>query len=249
LNWFKFRPEDPQIGRFWQVDLLATDYPHNSTYAFSENKVIRHVELDGLEAVPVYPNPTAELFKSTGFHHNPGPEESFEIGGKLLKLAGEAFLKASLIVAPVEELLIGGLTGLGLKAEGLLTRPQGISSKQFGELSKILKDKVGDVGDNIYVHGSRAKGTAKETSDIDIGVGVSEEKFNMLLEKAFGTPNIGSAKERTMQHAMKTGKIQAGEAKLTQTRKQIEDILGMNADISIIRQGSQFDKGPKIFIK
>ena len=51
LNWFKYRPEDPQIGRFWQVDLLATDYPHNSTYAFSENKVIRHVELDGLEAV------------------------------------------------------------------------------------------------------------------------------------------------------------------------------------------------------
>jgi RHS repeat-associated protein len=47
---FKYRMDDPQIGRFWQVDPLADKYEYNSTYAFSENKVTSHVELEGLEA-------------------------------------------------------------------------------------------------------------------------------------------------------------------------------------------------------
>lgn len=48
---FKYRMDDPQIGRFWQIDPLADKYVHNSTYAFSENKVIAHVELEGLESM------------------------------------------------------------------------------------------------------------------------------------------------------------------------------------------------------
>lgn len=53
LNWvqFKWRNHDPQIGRFVEIDPLAEEYEYNSTYAFSENKVINHVELEGLEAV------------------------------------------------------------------------------------------------------------------------------------------------------------------------------------------------------
>jgi RHS repeat-associated protein len=50
---FKWRMHDPQIGRFWQVDPLSDKYVYNSTYAFSENKVTSHVELEGLEAVIV----------------------------------------------------------------------------------------------------------------------------------------------------------------------------------------------------
>jgi YD repeat-containing protein len=47
---FKWRMDDPQIGRFWQTDPLANDYVYNSTYAFSENKVTSHIELEGKEA-------------------------------------------------------------------------------------------------------------------------------------------------------------------------------------------------------
>ena len=55
LNWvqFKWRNHDPQIGRFIEIDPLSDDYEYNSTYAFSENKVISHVELEGLEAAAV----------------------------------------------------------------------------------------------------------------------------------------------------------------------------------------------------
>ncbi|MFL9483447.1 RHS repeat-associated core domain-containing protein, partial [Chitinophagaceae bacterium LWZ2-11] len=53
LNWvqFKWRNHDPQIGRFIEIDPLAEDYEYNSIYAFSENKVTNHVELEGLESV------------------------------------------------------------------------------------------------------------------------------------------------------------------------------------------------------
>jgi len=53
LNWiqFKWRNYDPQIGRFIEIDPLSNKYVYNSTYAFSENKVTAHVELEGLESV------------------------------------------------------------------------------------------------------------------------------------------------------------------------------------------------------
>ncbi|WP_420983669.1 HYD1 signature containing ADP-ribosyltransferase family protein [Chitinophaga sp. 30R24] len=53
LDWygFKYRNHDPQIGRFIQIDPLADKYVYNSTYAFSENKVTSHVELEGLESI------------------------------------------------------------------------------------------------------------------------------------------------------------------------------------------------------
>jgi RHS repeat-associated protein len=47
---YKYRMHDPRLGRFLSIDPLASDYPHNSPYAFSENRVIASVELEGLEA-------------------------------------------------------------------------------------------------------------------------------------------------------------------------------------------------------
>jgi len=46
---FKYRVHDARIGRFLSVDPLAPDYPWNSPYAFSENDLIRAIELEGLE--------------------------------------------------------------------------------------------------------------------------------------------------------------------------------------------------------
>jgi hypothetical protein len=46
---YTFRMHDPRIGRFFATDPLFADYPHNSPYAFSENRVIDGVELEGLE--------------------------------------------------------------------------------------------------------------------------------------------------------------------------------------------------------
>lgn len=124
--------------------------------------------------------------------------------------------------------------------------PQGISQEQFSNASKLLRDRVGDISGDIVVQGSRAKGTAKPTSDIDIALRVSGDKFDSLINQYFKTPNPGSAKERTMLHAIETGKIQAGEAKLSGLRKELQEIFGMEVDISIIKQGGAFDNPPFI---
>ena len=68
LNWvqFKWRNHDPQIGRFIEIDPLSEKYVYNSTYAFSENKVTAHVELEGLESVGIsdIQNPFVKAFLS-----------------------------------------------------------------------------------------------------------------------------------------------------------------------------------------
>ena len=48
---FQFRMHDPRTGRFFSVDPLYKNYPHNSSYAFSENRVIDGIELEGLEYI------------------------------------------------------------------------------------------------------------------------------------------------------------------------------------------------------
>ena len=125
------------------------------------------------------------------------------------------------------------------------TLPQGISNEQFGAASKLLKQN-NSFGGEIVVQGSRANGTAKPQSDIDIAIRVSSNKFDELIEMYFKTPNPGSAKEKTMLHAIKTGKIQSGEAGLRPLRKELEEIFGIEVDISIIKIGGEFDNPPFI---
>ena len=47
---FKYRMADVRIGRFFATDPLEKDYPWNSPYAFSENRLIDAIELEGLES-------------------------------------------------------------------------------------------------------------------------------------------------------------------------------------------------------
>src|SRR5574343_385541 len=48
---YTYRMHDPRLGRFFAIDPLAKQYPYNSSYAFSENRVIDAVELEGLEQI------------------------------------------------------------------------------------------------------------------------------------------------------------------------------------------------------
>jgi RHS repeat-associated protein len=46
---YTFRMHDPRVGRFFTRDPMEKSYPWNSPYAFSENRVIDGVELEGKE--------------------------------------------------------------------------------------------------------------------------------------------------------------------------------------------------------
>jgi RHS repeat-associated protein len=54
---YTFRMHDPRLGRFFATDPLEAWFPHNSPYAFSENRMIDGVELEGSEhdgMIPYY---------------------------------------------------------------------------------------------------------------------------------------------------------------------------------------------------
>ncbi len=59
---YKYRMHDPRIGRFFAVDPLTKDYPWNSPYAFSENRLIDAAEFEGLEKI-IYTTRSKELFQ------------------------------------------------------------------------------------------------------------------------------------------------------------------------------------------
>jgi hypothetical protein len=122
--------------------------------------------------------------------------------------------------------------------------PQGLSREQFSALGSRLRAGAGQYGDDIRVQGSRATGRARPDSDIDIAIRVPADRFDAILRERFKTPSAGSAKERTMQHAAQTGKIQSGELGLRGLRKELERELGKEVDISVIRVGGEFDRGP-----
>ncbi|MBT1699249.1 hypothetical protein KK083_20295 [Fulvivirgaceae bacterium PWU4] len=82
LGWdsFKWRNHMPDIGRFFNIDPLASKYVYNSPYAFSENQVIAHVELEGLEKYPI--NTTNPLSTMAD-----GMRQYFKAAGSLLDRA------------------------------------------------------------------------------------------------------------------------------------------------------------------
>ena len=57
---YTYRMHDPRLGRFFAVDPLFREFPWNSPYAFSENILISHDELEGLETNPI-PAPLKHL--------------------------------------------------------------------------------------------------------------------------------------------------------------------------------------------
>ena len=57
---YTYRLNDSRLGRFFSVDPLFAKYPWNSNYAFSENRVIDAVELEGLEKWTINKNPEIE---------------------------------------------------------------------------------------------------------------------------------------------------------------------------------------------
>lgn len=63
---FKWRNYDPSYVRFFNVDPLAEKYAYQSPFNFSENAVVAHRELEGLEKQHVFYTPFGTLIYTAG---------------------------------------------------------------------------------------------------------------------------------------------------------------------------------------
>jgi len=84
---FKWRNYMPDVGRFFNIDPLAEKFPYNSTYAFSENRVIDGRELEGLEWVPIVP---VEFMVMSNSSVRPTITETMEIPIEAVTVYGRA---------------------------------------------------------------------------------------------------------------------------------------------------------------
>jgi RHS repeat-associated protein len=91
---YKFRMHDPRVGRFFAVDPIGGRYPWNSSYAFSENRVIDATELEGKEKdLNYWYDPSLIAFRNNQTHaKNVELEKSFEEGKTQGAIAGTIIL-------------------------------------------------------------------------------------------------------------------------------------------------------------
>jgi len=149
---------DPSIGRFLSVDPLSEKYDYNSSYAFSENKVTGHIELEGLEAVPAQ----TQLYRAAGFSNQLNDKENSDLGKKLLGMWLEAQATVTLMMLPLEEAIFGGLglaakeLGGGLKMEAAFIKGGSATTKEASVAENIIQ------GEGKFIVSE--KGTAASTS-------------------------------------------------------------------------------------
>ncbi len=139
--------------------------------------------------------------------------------------------------------------------------PQGMTEEQFQLVSDRLRDRLrqeaartGDLGDDLFIHGSRASGTAAPDADLDIGIRVSAERFDQLIQDRLLRVREGGDKWKTLQEAVRQGRLHAGEAGISGIRKEIQRLINeaMNlgfakgVQVTVIREAGPFDQGPFI---
>lgn len=209
--------------------LIGVTYDPKKKVLYDGNKIIR----------PEYVSERIKL-KMAGLTSTPPPRRKVERYDALT----DTYYDRGMIIAgkDIEKYLSQREHHLSIPSPNR-TVPQGVTPQQFKEISALLRDKAGHISMDIVIQGSRASGTAKLGSDIDIAIRVPTEEFYLHARKLFNSPNPMTGKERKMLHALETGKIQTGEAKLRELRNQIKTELNLNVDLSILEKDGPFDNG------
>lgn len=153
LNWygFKWRNHDPQIGRFIQIDPLSEKYVYNSTYAFSENKVTAHVELEGLESFSIQ-HFTTQLWNSLGISSSYSAKEFAQDLGTAAKNP-DNYVQAGQMLGQAAAFYLAGVMTEGLGSGSLMTagvrsmrNTAASASLESGEIGLAARARLGTAG-------------------------------------------------------------------------------------------------------
>ena len=132
---------DPRVGRFFAIDPLAGDFPWNSPYAFSENRVIDGLELEGLEVVVLSKDIAGSVVISGGTNGGivMGPDGVYSFGGYIIGLETDVSINSSISVTAFPKMahtdfaMGSGFTGGYTFGEGaVISASYGYSGGQHG---------------------------------------------------------------------------------------------------------------------
>lgn len=181
LNWdsFKWRNHQPEIGRFFTIDPLADKYVYNSPYAFSENRVVNAIELEGLEALIV----TNRTLVNRRLHTATGTQVT------------------SATIAAVGNNLIAGLVVVGEPAFGS-TNISSVSSRVARHFREDSNFTPGDGGEeNAFRHAfwsadmanSFDETTARQLANAHEGIGPYQGVTIDFSQKFEGTTGLADS--------------------------------------------------------
>ena len=133
--------------------------------------------------------------------------------------------------------------------------PQGFTQAEY---EKFAKDVTEFVKNNnlpegkIMVHGSRAKGTATATSDVDIILRVDQQTFDKFVKQRLSTIPEGTRLYKTILKAAQKQKLSIFDISKDFGKNLHNDLKPLSPikeiDFSIIVEDSPFDVGPFIDI-
>jgi len=182
---YKYRIEDPRLGRFFSIDPLAAKYPHNSVYAFSENRVIDGVELEGLEFINYYE--ARVMVQSNGSVHlklsncSEAYQEAWDRAN--FYYAGGENVKGHVYTDPTGGQHIGGLPTKLANVEFPMSKSSEFS-KFIRENSDVLEDMSNDLKEKSdkALSNTRYKNNSNELDGRYNGT----KNYNQIAAKAKG---------------------------------------------------------------
>jgi hypothetical protein len=155
------------------------------------------------------------------------------------------------------------------KARGF---PYGFKDKAaFDEFAKELKDGVATKavpsgGIAVPTGDATIQGSAvyrPAATDIDVALLVDQKQFDQLIEQSFPKEvaklrgrgidplrmtmaDAQTAAEKTLANAVETGILKRNKIvpRLSDIRDKLESITGKGVDLSIVKRGGAFDRGP-----
>ncbi len=202
---FKYRIEDPRLNRFFSIDPLAGKYPHNSPYAFSENRLIDGIELEGLEFIRRKSFSSPLSLTQHAFATKIEKSTAYRIYVKVLKATGDVGIEALHMTLDG----LGFVPGVGELADGtnaiIYTAQGDYLNASFSTIS--LAPIAGDLAAKGFKYALKAAGYEgkafkslggatkwiKNAMDKGFKVADALQDPRVALQKALGTMGSGKA--------------------------------------------------------
>ncbi|MBD80184.1 MAG: hypothetical protein CL840_14820 [Crocinitomicaceae bacterium] len=142
---YKHRMYDPKIARFLAIDPIYKDYPYYSPYAFSGNRVIDAIELEGLQPGVLFSNPNKAFEDFAVLFNDNSIRDNLEYGIKIYSVVDKNGVKHYSYTIPVK----GSGSGSGVNI-GSINLPSGTNLEAWGHTHAASTVNAKSFGNTVY---------------------------------------------------------------------------------------------------
>lgn len=228
LGWyqFKWRNHDPTIGRFFNIDPLADSYVYNSPYAFSENRVVRFVELEGMERA--CRDPATGLITPASDHFRYAPPSNAQFLSQPIDRSGiNVKLNTSIgFQAGFKAGKTGAEINFGSKELGSVSLKEGLKAGNPNETKENYNVSVAGL---FEIAAEKTTTTEKSMGSVELFPGIVDQR-EITTEKTIKKSSMGIA-------GFSFSKDQS------KTETTVDGLIGSQVNVGQKQNSIKFSKG------